>query len=93
MSPQQPCPFIGYSNKGGTRVAKDVQCDASRFAGLTPSPSRGSSPDPVDVRGADRALRRLEYLDVATRWEDLKVPPSNRLHKRGQTEKDSLPSL
>jgi toxin HigB-1 len=28
-----------------------------------------------------RALRRLEYLDLATRLEDLKAPPSNRLHK------------
>ena len=29
----------------------------------------------------ERALRRLEYLDLATRVDDLKVPPSNRLHK------------
>ena len=28
-----------------------------------------------------RALRRLEYLDLATSVIDLKVPPSNRLHK------------
>jgi len=28
-----------------------------------------------------RALRRLEYLDLATIVTDLKVPPSNRLHK------------
>jgi proteic killer suppression protein len=28
-----------------------------------------------------RALRRLEYLDLATRVDDLKIPPSNRLHK------------
>jgi proteic killer suppression protein len=27
------------------------------------------------------ALRRLEYLDLATTLEDLKVPPSNRLHQ------------
>jgi proteic killer suppression protein len=27
-----------------------------------------------------RALRKLEYLDVVTGLEDLKVPPSNRLH-------------
>jgi len=26
-------------------------------------------------------MRRLEYLDLATRVDDLKVPPSNRLHK------------
>lgn len=29
----------------------------------------------------ERALRKLEYLDLATRVSDLKVPPSNRLHK------------
>lgn len=28
-----------------------------------------------------RALRRLEFVDLATRLDDLKVPPSNRLHK------------
>ncbi|MGE3151027.1 MAG: type II toxin-antitoxin system RelE/ParE family toxin [Nitrospiraceae bacterium] len=28
-----------------------------------------------------RAVRRLEYLDLVTRVDDLKVPPSNRLHK------------
>lgn len=27
-----------------------------------------------------RARRRLEYLDLALRLEDLKEPPSNRLH-------------
>ena len=29
----------------------------------------------------ERALRRLEYLDLATSVTDLKVLPSNRLHK------------
>jgi proteic killer suppression protein len=28
-----------------------------------------------------RALRRLEYLDLAVCVDDLKVPPSNRLHR------------
>jgi proteic killer suppression protein len=28
-----------------------------------------------------RALRKLEYLDLATRVDDLKVPPSSRLDK------------
>ena len=28
-----------------------------------------------------RAMRRLEYLDLANGLEDLKVPPSNRLHE------------
>jgi len=27
-----------------------------------------------------RAMRRLEYIDLATCLDDLKVPPSNRLH-------------
>lgn len=27
-----------------------------------------------------RAIRRLEYIDLATNLDDLKVPPSNRLH-------------
>lgn len=29
---------------------------------------------------ARRAARKLEYVDLATRLEDLRVPPSNRLH-------------
>jgi len=33
---------------------------------------------PADV--AKRAARKLEYLDLATCLDDLKVPPSNRLH-------------
>ena len=28
-----------------------------------------------------RALRKLEYVDLAARLDDLKVPPSNRLHE------------
>lgn len=28
----------------------------------------------------NRALRRLEYIDLAVTLDDLKVPPSNRLH-------------
>lgn len=30
---------------------------------------------------AKRAMRKLEYLDLATHLGDLKVPPSNRLHE------------
>ncbi len=33
---------------------------------------------PPDVSG--RAARKLEYVDLATRLEDLRVPPGNRLH-------------
>ena len=28
-----------------------------------------------------RAIRKLEYIDLATILDDLKVPPSNRLHR------------
>ncbi len=33
---------------------------------------------PADVIG--RAVRRLEYIDLAATLDDLKIPPSNRLH-------------
>ena len=33
---------------------------------------------PPDV--AKRAVRKLEYVDLATSLDDLKVPPGNRLH-------------
>ncbi len=33
---------------------------------------------PADV--AQRAARKLEYVDLAARLDDLKVPPGNRLH-------------
>ncbi len=33
---------------------------------------------PADL--AARAARKLEYVDLATRIDDLKVPPGNRLH-------------
>lgn len=34
---------------------------------------------PVDVWR--RARRKLEYVDLALRMDDLRVPPGNRLHK------------
>ncbi len=34
---------------------------------------------PPDIWG--RARRRLEYIDLASHVDDLKVPPSNHLHK------------
>lgn len=37
--------------------------------------SKRSPPDVVK-----RATRKLEYIDLATRLDDLKVPPGNRLH-------------
>ena len=33
---------------------------------------------PADI--AKRAARKLEYVDLATQLNDLKVPPGNRLH-------------
>ena len=38
--------------------------------------SKRLSPDMVR-----RAVRRLEYLDLAATLDDLRVPPSNRLHQ------------
>jgi toxin HigB-1 len=42
---------------------------------------------PPDI--ARRATRKLEYIDLAARLDDLRVPPGNRLHqlesdRRGQ---------
>ncbi len=34
---------------------------------------------PADV--AKRASRKLEYLDLATKLDDLRTPPGNRLHE------------
>ena len=34
----------------------------------------------VPTEIARRAARKLEYIDLAHRLEDLKVPPGNRLH-------------
>ena len=34
---------------------------------------------PASIRR--RARRKLEYIDLATRLDDLRVPPGNRLHK------------
>jgi toxin HigB-1 len=33
---------------------------------------------PADLRA--RAVRKLEYVHLATKLDDLKVPPGNRLH-------------
>jgi proteic killer suppression protein len=40
---------------------------------------------PPDI--ARRARRRLEYVDLATCLSDLRVPPSNRLHRLGGDRK------
>ncbi len=32
-------------------------------------------------------MRKLEYIDLATGLEDLKVPPGNRLHELGGNRK------
>lgn len=36
---------------------------------------------------AKRATRKLEYVDLATRLDDLNVPPGNRLHALEQDRK------
>ena len=43
-----------------------------------PFTSGASRRFPADV--ARRAARKLEYVDLASSLEDLKVPPGNRLH-------------
>lgn len=40
---------------------------------------------PSDI--ARRAARKLDYVNLATRLEDLKVPPGNRLHALGADRK------
>ncbi|MDT0636028.1 type II toxin-antitoxin system RelE/ParE family toxin [Spectribacter hydrogenoxidans] len=40
---------------------------------------------PADV--AKRVLRKLAYVDLAVRLDDLKVPPGNRLHALGGDRK------
>jgi proteic killer suppression protein len=40
---------------------------------------------PLDI--AKRAMRKLEYIDVATSLDDLKVPPGNRLHELSRDRK------
>jgi addiction module HigA family antidote len=42
---------------------------------------------PPDI--AQRAMRKLEYLDLATCLDDLKVPSGNRLHALGRYRKRS----
>ena len=42
---------------------------------LTRGEVRGFPPDVLR-----RAIRKLEYVDLASRLEDLRVPPGNRLH-------------
>ena len=41
---------------------------------------------------AKRAMRKLEYIDLATRLDDLKVPLGNRLHEleRDRTGQHSI---
>lgn len=34
-----------------------------------------------------RAVLKMEYIDLATRLDDLRVPPSNRLHQLGRDRK------
>ncbi|MBI2181646.1 MAG: type II toxin-antitoxin system RelE/ParE family toxin [Deltaproteobacteria bacterium] len=40
-----------------------------------------------------RAMRRLEYLDLAARLDDLQVPPSNRLHKLSRRDREGQYSI
>ena len=42
---------------------------------FTKGAAKGLPPDVVR-----RAIRKLEYIDLAARLDDLRVPPGNRLH-------------
>ena len=71
-------------------------CHVTRYAGpviktfadkktqelYTTGRSRGFPPDV-----ARRARRKLEYVDLATHMDDLKVPPGNRLHQLREDRK------
>ena len=49
--------------------------------------ANGSAADlPPDV--VRRAVRKLEYVDLATSLSDLRVPPGNRLHALKGTRRD-----
>lgn len=53
-----------------------------RTADLFAKGTRGVPPDVIR-----RAVRRLEYVDLAARLDDLRTPPGNRLHAlRGDRE-------
>lgn len=43
---------------------------------------------PPEIRR--RARRKLEYVDLATRIDDLRVPPGNRLHKLGKDRRGQV---
>jgi proteic killer suppression protein len=38
----------------------------------------------LDADFQKKALRRLRYIDAANKIDDLRVPPSNKLKKRGE---------
>ena len=46
----------------------------------------GSKRFPPDI--AQRAKRKLEYIDLAVCLDDLRVPPGNRLHKLGRKREE-----
>ena len=53
------------------RTALRAAADAERWRGRCAPPRR-------------RARRKLEYIDVASRLDDLKTPPGNALHSLGK---------
>lgn len=67
---------IGTCNVTGYNLAHDPDVCGSAHAGVVRHGQGKRLPPDV----AKRAARKLEYLDLATRLDDLKVPPGNRLH-------------
>lgn len=61
------------------RCLVDTDWAIESLSGRPPHKSVISATSPWPVL-AKRAVRRLEYVDIATSLQDLKVPPSNRLH-------------
>ena len=79
--------FLGFDNCHVTHYIKNmIRTFANRETQklFTEGQSRSLPPDIIR-----RAIRRLEYIDLADTLDDLKIPPSNRLHalkgnRRGQ---------
>ena len=56
-------------------------CDLNFCGPAHPRVVRDREIEAIPFRNLGKGPRRLEFADLATCLEDLKVPPSNRLHK------------
>ena len=78
-----------FRERGRPRVGRLDNCHVTHYNWLMIQTFADRETQQVFVTGkskrlppdlARRALRRLEYVDLANELSDLKVPPSNRLH-------------